>query len=153
MPVGSTRMSTLRRIALVILAVWATATHAVGLGWRQIQSSLGQPLRAAVQMLGTDHDALSASCFKAKIVSSDGHFIAAAHVSLKRERIQILQSELDRLKCRSRSGLLIDDHNGTRQGFPVSDRFSMSTLANPLKLNNRVPAKSTIRPCISLSPT
>lgn len=74
----------LRIVVLLSLAFRCTASDAVGLGPMRLQSALGQPLRASVQVLGSDAKALSESCVRSRLTSSDGSEILRPVVELRR---------------------------------------------------------------------
>ncbi len=78
------RLPALRTIALIIIAVWGSAGHAAGLGSVRVQSSLGQPLRVSIPMLGEDGGEIAANCVKARLEHSDGVFISGAQVAFSR---------------------------------------------------------------------
>lgn len=77
------RMPALRTIALVVMAVWGSAGHAAGLGPVRVQSSLGQPLRVSMPLLGDDASGITANCVKARVENADGGFIATAAVAFR----------------------------------------------------------------------
>jgi pilus assembly protein FimV len=66
----------MRRIGLAVMFLCAGSAHAVGLGSIQVQSGLGQSLKLAVPLIGSDSANLLASCVKFRIESLDGVFIA-----------------------------------------------------------------------------
>lgn len=67
---------------LAILAVTGSA-QAAGLGQIEVQSWLGQPLRATIPVLGDDA-ALSGSCIRARLETADGAFIAKPQIGVIR---------------------------------------------------------------------
>jgi pilus assembly protein FimV len=62
------------------LGAFASA-HALGLGELKVQSALGQPFSANIAVLANDVSELVASCFKAKMETPDGQFLAFLRVS------------------------------------------------------------------------
>ncbi|MES2832227.1 MAG: hypothetical protein V4695_09560 [Pseudomonadota bacterium] len=74
----------LRIVVLISLAFRCTASDAVGLGPMRLQSALGQPLRASVQILGADAKALSETCVRSRLTSSDGSEILRPVIELRR---------------------------------------------------------------------
>lgn len=79
-----TPFAMLRIVVLLSLAFRCTASDAVGLGPMRLQSALGQPLRASVQVLGADARSLSESCVRSRLTSSDGSEILRPAVALRR---------------------------------------------------------------------
>src|SRR6476646_2600285 len=68
-------MPVLRWTTVLILAAWNPAVLAVGLGSIQIQSGIGQPLRASVPLLNAEQGDLASACLKGPIDTLDGVFI------------------------------------------------------------------------------
>ncbi|RJG05150.1 hypothetical protein D3870_03170 [Noviherbaspirillum cavernae] len=63
----------LRRVGWgAALAFLAPAAHAAGLGPVQVQSGLGEPLRAAITLVGNDTANFESRCIAAKVTSLDG---------------------------------------------------------------------------------
>lgn len=56
--------------------------HAIGLGELQVQSGLGQALRASIGVLGSDAAARPVSCYSARLSSADGAFIVSPRLAL-----------------------------------------------------------------------
>lgn len=56
--------------------------HAIGMGELQLQSSLGQPLRATIGILGSDPSPRPAGCYSARLSTADGAFIVSPRVTL-----------------------------------------------------------------------
>ncbi|MBC7513755.1 MAG: hypothetical protein H7234_04880 [Herminiimonas sp.] len=56
--------------------------HAIGLGELQVQSGLGQGLRATIGVLGSDPAARPASCYTARLSTADGAFIVSPRIAL-----------------------------------------------------------------------
>ena len=79
------RLTTRSWMAFLIFAVGGVESHAVGLGQLQLQSWLGEPLRASVRLLDVDADAISGTCVKARLESSDGVFAGILQTTLTRE--------------------------------------------------------------------
>jgi pilus assembly protein FimV len=71
----------LRRIVLIapllVACGWSSSAMAWGLGQIDIQSTLGQPFRAQVKLIGADTGNAESGCFKASIVSLDGASVSA----------------------------------------------------------------------------
>lgn len=76
---------TLRR-GLFALIVWTDFSYGAGLGNIEIQSSLGQPLRASISLIGAEAKEQTAGCVKSKVESLDG-------VLAVNPRVVISQSE------------------------------------------------------------
>ena len=77
----------LRRVgwtALLALASWSSAAKAAGLGAVQIQSGLGEPLRATVALLGGETANYEPHCIKARIASLDGALSFAPAIRVAR---------------------------------------------------------------------
>ena len=66
--------------ALALLSVCDVS--AAGLGDMQVQSALGQPLRATITLLGNDDPGKTAACFNARLTSLDGVLIATPRIAL-----------------------------------------------------------------------
>lgn len=66
------------------LSFCSAVAHAAGLGQIQIQSSLGESLRAKIPVLGTDNGDTVSSCIRAKLVTIDGEFIGNVPLKLMR---------------------------------------------------------------------
>ena len=70
-------------VSATLLMVLATSNvHAVGLGQVNVQSALGQPLRASLALLGDDGARILGTCFNARLSSADGAFIVAPRIAL-----------------------------------------------------------------------
>jgi len=78
------RLPALRTIALVVMAAWAGAVYAAGLGPIRVQSALGQPLRASVPVLGADVPEFTASCIKVRLENQDGALMAVVQADVAR---------------------------------------------------------------------
>jgi len=78
-----TPFAILRIAVLLSLAFRCTASDAVGLGPMRLQSALGQPLRASVQVLGSDAKALTETCVRSRLTSSDGSEILRPVIELR----------------------------------------------------------------------
>ncbi len=71
-------------ITLLLLGASALSGHAAGLGSIQVNSSLGQPLRATIPLVGTDTLEHGSHCIKAKIGSLDGMLVLTPQIALTR---------------------------------------------------------------------
>lgn len=80
----STRFAMLRIVVLISLAFRCSEGDAVGLGPMRLQSALGQPLRATVQVLGVDARTLSEACIRSRLTSPDGSEISRPEIELRR---------------------------------------------------------------------
>ena len=80
------RFALLRLVVLVSLALRCGTGDAVGLGPLRLQSALGQPLRATVQVLGNDAGKLVESCIRVSLKMPDGSDIVRPQFELKRGR-------------------------------------------------------------------
>ena len=56
--------------------------HAIGLGELQVQSGLGQALRATIRVFGSDPANRPANCYSARLSTADGGFIVSPRVAL-----------------------------------------------------------------------
>jgi pilus assembly protein FimV len=65
------------------LGAFASA-HALGLGELKVQSALGQPFLANVNVLAADVSELENACFKAKVETPDGQFLAFLKITTSR---------------------------------------------------------------------
>jgi FimV-like protein len=72
----------LHKVAFAMICVGATSAHAVGLGNIQLQSGLGQPLRAVIPLTKNDASDLSSACVRARLEYSDGTFLLTPRISL-----------------------------------------------------------------------
>jgi FimV-like protein len=66
------------------LAAGVGCSHAAGLGPIEVQSSLGQQLRASISIIGADTNNQVSSCVKAKVESLDGVISIAPRIGLVR---------------------------------------------------------------------
>ena len=80
------RLRLLRIVMLIALAFVATSGAAVGLGPLRLQSALGQPLRASLQLLGDDTRGLPESCIRSRLTSPDGTEILRPEIELRRQK-------------------------------------------------------------------
>ena len=80
----TTRLVLAQSIALIFLTLRSGDTHPVGLGPMRLQSALGQPLRASVQVLGADARTLTENCIRSRLNASDGGEILRPDVELRR---------------------------------------------------------------------
>lgn len=80
----NTRLVLAHSIALIFLTLRSGDSHPVGLGPMRLQSALGQPLRASVQVLGTDARTLTENCIRSRLNASDGGEILRPDVELRR---------------------------------------------------------------------
>ncbi len=80
------RFALLRIVVLVSLAMRCGVSDAVGLGPLRLQSALGQPLRATVQVLGSDAGTLAESCIRVILKMPDGSEIVRPQFGLKRAK-------------------------------------------------------------------
>jgi pilus assembly protein FimV len=73
-----------RVVLLLIVGLFSTVSaHAVGLGALRVQSALGQPLQAQVNLVAPSETDLDKACYKAKIVSLDGTPLGNGIINLK----------------------------------------------------------------------
>lgn len=82
MPLPPSRAT--RQITLLLLGACALPGHAAGLGSIQVNSSLGQPLRATIPLVGTDTQEHGSHCIKAKVASLDGMLVLTPQIALSR---------------------------------------------------------------------
>jgi len=80
----ATPFALLRIVVLISMAFRCSVGDAVGLGPMRLQSALGQPLRASVQVLGSDAKTLTETCVRSRLTSSDGSEIARPIIELRR---------------------------------------------------------------------
>ncbi|MBC7514675.1 MAG: hypothetical protein H7234_09620 [Herminiimonas sp.] len=80
------RFALLRIVVLVSLALRCGTGDAVGLGPLRLQSALGQPLRATVQVLGSDAGTLAESCIRISLKMPDGADIVRPQFELRRSK-------------------------------------------------------------------
>lgn len=73
-----------RALATILPACLGQTAHAVGLGPLNLQSGLGQPLEARVQLLGPDVGTLNEKCLKSTLLTPDGDEILRPSIDLKR---------------------------------------------------------------------
>ena len=85
------RFALLRIVVLVSLALRCSTGDAVGLGPLQLQSALGQPLRATVQVLGSDAGTLSETCIRINLKMPDGSDIVRPQFELRRSRATAIE--------------------------------------------------------------
>ena len=78
------RFALLRLVLLVSLALRCGSGDAVGLGPLRLQSALGQPLRATVQVLGNDAGKLVESCIRVSLKTPDGSDIVRPQFEIRR---------------------------------------------------------------------
>ena len=78
------RLALLRLVLLVSLALRCGSGDAVGLGPLRLQSALGQPLRATVQVLGSDAGKLVDSCIRVSLKTPDGSDIVRPQFEIRR---------------------------------------------------------------------
>ena len=65
-----------------LAALMMSDANAIGLGAVNVQSPLGQPLRATIPLLGVEGARPLGTCFSARLSSADGVFLAAPRISL-----------------------------------------------------------------------
>lgn len=63
-------------LILIPLAVWGGQAHALGLGAITLQSGLGRPLQAKIQVYGLAADDAGAACLKSRLLALDGTTIS-----------------------------------------------------------------------------
>lgn len=80
----NTRLVLAQSIALIFLVLRSGDSHPVGLGPMRLQSALGQPLRASVQVLGADARLLTENCIRSRLNASDGGEILRPDIELRR---------------------------------------------------------------------
>ncbi|MBC7416350.1 MAG: hypothetical protein H7327_15600, partial [Herminiimonas sp.] len=68
--------------ATLLAALSVTTAQAIGLGRVNLQSALGQPLRATISLLGDDGARTMGTCFNARLSSADGAFIVVPRIAL-----------------------------------------------------------------------
>ena len=73
--------SVLTALTVLTMLTFADA-QAIGLGQVDVQSPLGQPLRATIPVLGIEGARPLGTCFSARLSSADGAFITAPRISL-----------------------------------------------------------------------
>ena len=78
------RFVLLRIVVLVSLALRCSTGDAVGLGPLRLQSALGQPLRATIQVLGSDAGSLADNCIRISLKMPDGAEIVRPQFELRR---------------------------------------------------------------------
>ena len=77
---GWRRRASPAAVVAASLLAW-TPVHAVGLGELQVQSGLGQGLRATIGVLGSEPTTRPASCYSARLSTADGAFIVSPRVT------------------------------------------------------------------------
>lgn len=80
---SSKQLALARSIALIFLALRSTDSLSVGLGPLRLQSALGQPLHASVQVLGPDARSLTENCISSRLNTSDGGEILRPSIELR----------------------------------------------------------------------
>lgn len=75
-------MFVLRYTLLSALGAWSLSSFAVGLGPMNLESGLGQPLRASIPVFESGKNAVSPRCISARVESFDGSFIASLQVDV-----------------------------------------------------------------------
>ena len=80
----TTRLVLAQSVALICLALRSGDSQPVGLGPMRLQSALGQPLRATVQVLGPDARTLTENCIRSRLNATDGGEILRPDVELRR---------------------------------------------------------------------
>lgn len=78
------RLPVLRCMALALCLNWFGSAAAVGLGAIRVQSSLGQPLKAVIPLIGGDNADLTSTCFKTRLQTADGAGLSSAIVAISR---------------------------------------------------------------------
>lgn len=78
------RIPVQRSISAAILLSCGSTAFALGLGNISVQSALGQPLHASIDMLGADSGELSSSCIKARVESLDGVSLGTVQLAIMR---------------------------------------------------------------------
>jgi pilus assembly protein FimV len=81
-------LAVLRIVVLISIALRSGAGDALGLGPMRLQSALGQPLHATVQVLGPEARSLPENCIRGKLLSPDGSEIVRPETELKRRNGQ-----------------------------------------------------------------
>lgn len=80
---NNTRLTILRSLVLLVLALRSATSYSVGLGPLRLQSALGQPFRANVQVLGPDAHTLTENCIRTRLTTTDGSEISRPDIDLK----------------------------------------------------------------------
>ncbi|MEN9867696.1 MAG: hypothetical protein RL748_3286 [Pseudomonadota bacterium] len=73
----------LRYCGLLLCCCFPLLANAIGLGEVRVHSSLGQPLRLTVPLLGGQADSVLQVCVKARLLTLDGTFISALRVTVE----------------------------------------------------------------------
>lgn len=68
--------------ASVIAATSAGSAHALGVGSLRVQSGLGQPLKAQLEVTGADVQDADLHCFKAHVETTDGDLISLVNLGM-----------------------------------------------------------------------
>ncbi len=68
-------------LGAILALCFAASAQAFGLGELRVQSALGQPLRASLNLLGVEND-VAQSCIRAKVETTEGGLLANAAVLL-----------------------------------------------------------------------
>ena len=82
--IRSVRLPVLRWLTLTLLSSWFGSAQAVGFGAIRIQSSLGQPLKATIPLIGSDTAELTSTCIKTALQTADGAVLGSAIVAISR---------------------------------------------------------------------
>ena len=80
---NNTRLTLIRSLVLMVLALRSEMGYSVGLGPLRLQSALGQPFRAFVQVLGPDAHTLTENCIRSRLTTTDGSEILRPDIILK----------------------------------------------------------------------
>src|SRR6476646_3501405 len=82
------QVAVLRMVLLIALAFRGSASSALGLGPMRLQSALGQPLHASVQVLGPEARTLADSCIRSRLLAPDGTELLRPDAELRRRNGQ-----------------------------------------------------------------
>ena len=82
--IRTVRLPAVRCLTLVLLTGWLGSAKAVGFGAIGIESSIGQPLKARIPLLGSDTAELTSTCIKTRLQTADGAALGSVAVALSR---------------------------------------------------------------------
>jgi pilus assembly protein FimV len=67
---------------VLFVMVVTTPAYGIGFGDARVESSLGQPLRATLPLLGNTGTGKTAGCFSARLTSADGSYIGIPRITM-----------------------------------------------------------------------
>lgn len=139
-------MFVLRYTPLFALGAWSLSSFAVGLGPLNLESGLGQPLRATIPVFEPGKNIITARCISARVESFDGGFISNLQVDVSEAKPQGVVSLSSRQIINEPAiTVLVEFDCGSRirrsyqslLDFPAS-ASTLSSVGQPVLQRNRV---------------